>query len=127
MSRIEKIITVEAPLEDAYAQWTQFEEFPRFMEGVDRVVQIDDRTLRWTATVAGREKQWTARIVDQTPDTRIAWRSLDGTQNDGAVLFSRVDAGTTEIRLVVDADPEGIVEAAGDRLGVPRPPGERRP
>ena len=67
MSRIEKIITVEAPLEDVYAQWTQFEEFPRFMEGVDRVVQIDDRTLRWTATVAGREKQWTARIVTRPP------------------------------------------------------------
>jgi uncharacterized membrane protein len=117
MSRIEKTIVVEAPLEDVYAQWTQFEEFPRFMDGVERVVQIDDRTLEWTATVAGREKRWTARIVDQTPDVRIAWRSLDGAQNDGAVLFSWVDPGTTEIRLVVDAEPEGIVEGTGDRLG----------
>jgi uncharacterized membrane protein len=117
MSRIEKTIVVEAPLEDVYAQWTQFEEFPRFMDGVDRVVQLDDQTLEWTATVAGREKRWTARIVDQTPDERIAWRGLDGAQNDGAVLFTPVDAGTTEIRLVVDADPEGVIEEAGDRLG----------
>jgi len=86
------------------------------MEGVDRVVQIDDRTLEWTATVAGREKSWTARIVDQTPGVRIAWRSTSGTQNDGAVMFSPGGAGT-EIRLVVDADPDGIVEQVGDRLG----------
>ena len=117
MSRIEKTIVIDAPVDDVYAQWTQFEEFPRFMEGVDRVVQIDDRTLEWTATVGGREKRWTARIVDQTPGVRIAWRSLDGAQNDGAVLFSMVDAATTEVRLVVDGDSEGIVEEAGDRLG----------
>ena len=117
MSQIEKTIVVEAPLEDVYAQWTQFEEFPRFMDGVERVVQLDDRTLEWTTTVAGREKRWTARIVDQTPDVRIAWRSLDGARNDGAVLFTWVDAGTTEIRLVVDAEPDGIFEGAGDRLG----------
>lgn len=116
MSRIEKKIVVEAPLDDVYAQWTQFETFPEFMEGVDRVVQIDDRTLEWTATVAGREKSWTARILDQTPGVRIAWRSASGAQNDGAVMFSPDGAGT-EIRLVVDADPEGIVEQVGDRLG----------
>ena len=118
MSRIEKTIVVEAPLEDAYAQWTQFESFPEFMEGVDRVVQLDDRTLEWTATVAGREKRWTAEIVDQTPDERIAWRSTEGAQNDGAVLFAPAGDRSTEIRLVVDADPEGIIEEAGDRLGV---------
>ena len=117
MSRIEKTIHIEAPIEDVYAQWTQFEEFPSFMDGVKSVVQLDDRTLEWTATVAGRERRWTARIVDQTPGVRIAWRSLDGAQNDGAVLFSPADGGTTEIRLIVDADPEGIVETAGDRLG----------
>ena len=117
MSQIEKTIVVEAPVEDVYAQWTQFEDFPAFMDGVDRVVQLDDQTLEWTATVAGREKRWTALIVDQTPDERIAWRGLDGAQNDGAVLFTRVDAGTTEIRLVVDADPEGVIEEAGDWLG----------
>jgi uncharacterized membrane protein len=117
MSRIEKFIRIDAPVDDVYAQWTQFEEFPRFMEGVDRVIQLDDRTLEWWATVAGREKHWTARIVDQTPNVRIAWRCLEGGQTDGAVLFSPIDAQTTEIRLVVDADPDGITEVVGDRLG----------
>lgn len=118
MSRIEKTIVVEAPLTDVYGQWTRFESFARFMEGIERVVQLDDRTLAWTATVGGREKRWTARIVDQTPDVRIAWRGLDGARNDGAVLFSPTEDGETEIRLVVDADPDDIVEQIGDRLGI---------
>jgi uncharacterized membrane protein len=117
MSRIEKTIVVDAPIEKAYAQWTQFEEFPRFMDGVERVVQLDDQTLEWTANVGGRQKRWTAKIVDQTPLVRIAWRGLDGAENDGAVLFTEAGEGTTEIRLVVDAEPEGVVEEAGDRLG----------
>ena len=117
MSTIEKTIVVDVPVDVAYAQWTQFESFPVFMEGVDRVVQLDDRTLEWTATVAGREKRWTARITDQTPGVGIAWRSLEGAQNDGAVLFTPAGEGATEIRLVVEADPDGIVEEVGDRLG----------
>jgi uncharacterized membrane protein len=117
MSRIEKTIVVDEPVEDVYAQWTQFESFPSFMEGVDRVIQLDDRTLAWEATVAGRTKRWTARIVDQTPNTRIAWNSVEGAQNDGAVLFEPTGTGSTEIRLVVDAEPEGLVESAGDALG----------
>src|SRR3954470_23896329 len=118
MSRIEKHIVVDAPLDDVYAQWTQFESFPEFMDGIDRVVQIDDQTLAWWATVAGQEKTWKARIVDQTPNERIAWRSIDGAQNDGAVLFSPAQDGGTEIRLVVDVEPDGITEQVGDRLGI---------
>jgi uncharacterized membrane protein len=117
MSTIEKSIVVDAPVADVYAQWTQFESFPMFMEGIDRVVQLDDRTLEWTATVAGREKRWTARITDQTPGVGIGWRSLEGAQNDGTVLFTSVGEGATEIRLVVEADPDGIIEEVGDRLG----------
>jgi uncharacterized membrane protein len=117
MSRIEKTIRVDAPIKEVYAQWTQFESFPMFMEGVERVVQLDDRTLQWTADVAGRTKEWTARIVDQTPNTRVAWKSVEGAQNDGAVMFAEIGPGTTKIRLVLDADPEGVVETAGDALG----------
>lgn len=117
MSRIEKTIEVDAPLEEVYAQWTQFEEFPRFMEGVQRVEQLDDRTLDWEAEVAGRTKSWTARITDQTPNQRIAWRGMDGAQNDGAVMFQPAGDGRTEVRLAIDADPDGIVEEVGDRLG----------
>jgi uncharacterized membrane protein len=118
MSRIEKTIVVNAPLTAVYDQWTQFESFPRFMEGVDEVRQLDDRTLAWTADVAGRTKRWTARITDQSPGQRIAWMSIDGARNGGAVTFRAVDDAATEIRLVVDADPEGIIEEAGDRLGM---------
>jgi uncharacterized membrane protein len=88
------------------------------MEGVDKVVQVDDRTLDWTASVAGRTKTWQARITDQTPSERIAWKSIDGAQNDGAVTFAASSPGQTEIRLVVDADPDGIIETVGDRLGL---------
>jgi uncharacterized membrane protein len=94
------------------------ETFPTFMDGVDRVEQLDDRTLRWSASVAGRTKEWTARIVDQTPNTRIAWQSVEGARNDGAVMFSETGSGTTDIRLVVDAEPDGLVETAGDALGL---------
>ena len=127
MSQIEKTIVVEAPLEDVYAQWTQFEEFPRFMDGVERVVQLDDRTLEWTATVAGREKRWTARIVDQTPDVRIAWRGLDGARNDGAVLFTWVDAGTTEDPARGGRRARWHLRGRRRSARVPRSPGQRRP
>ncbi len=118
MSRIEKTITVDASIDSVYGQWTQFESFPSFMEGVDNVIQVDDRTLDWTASVAGHTKTWQARITDQTPPERIAWKSIDGAQNDGAVTFRATAPGQTEIRLVVDADPEGIIESVGDRLGL---------
>jgi uncharacterized membrane protein len=117
VSRIEKTITVEAPLDAVYAQWTQFESFPGFMEGVRRVEQLDDRTLAWEAEVGGRTKRWTARITDQTPDARIAWRSMDGATNDGAVTFRSVGDEGTEVRLVVDVAPDGVVETVGDHMG----------
>jgi uncharacterized membrane protein len=117
MSKFEESITVAVPVRVAYDQWTQFEDFPKFMDGVERVKQIDDRTLRWTASVAGRTKEWEAEIVDQTPDRRIAWKSTDGAENAGAVLFNPTGPDRTEITLRLDAEPEGAVESAGDALG----------
>ena len=99
MARFEDTIDVDAPIRIVYDQWTQFEEFPRFMDGVDRVVQRDDRTLDWTAHVAGQRKQWTAEITDQTPDTRIAWKSISGDPNAGVVLFESLAPGSTRITL----------------------------
>ena len=117
MSRFEETIKVHVPVRVAYDQWTQFESFPKFMEGVKRVEQLDDKTLRWTASIAGQEKAWQAEITDQTPDTRIAWRSTDGAENAGAVLFKPAGPQETEVTLRVDAEPEGPVEKAGDALG----------
>ncbi|MBX3028550.1 MAG: SRPBCC family protein [Chloroflexi bacterium] len=117
MSRIEKTIEVEAPLTTVYGQWTQFESFPEFMDGVTRVEQVDDRTLTWEAEIGGRTRTWMARVTDQTPDVRIAWMTIDGAQNDGAVTFRPITDRRTEVRLVIDADPDGIIEEVGDRLG----------
>jgi uncharacterized membrane protein len=117
MARFEDSIDVDVPTRTAYNQWTQFEEFPQFMDGVDRVVQLDDKTLRWTATVAGRKKEWTAEITDQTPDVRVAWKSVDGDDNAGAVLFEPAGSGATHITLKLDAEPDGAVETIGTSLG----------
>jgi uncharacterized membrane protein len=117
MPRFEDSVEVSVPVRVAYDQWTQFEEFPRFMEGVERVVQRDDKTLDWTAEIAGQRKEWTAEITDQTPDTRVAWKSVSGDDNAGAVLFEPLGAGRTRVTLKMDADPEGVIETIGANLG----------
>ena len=116
MTRFAKSIDVDVPVRTAYNQWTQFQQSPQFMEGVDRVVQLDDKTLQWTATV-GADEGWTAEITDQTPDRRVAWKSVDGADNAGAVLFEQVGSGTTQVTLKLDAEPDGPVETVGTSLG----------
>lgn len=117
MSRFEHTVTVDVPVREVYDQWTQFEEFPRFMEGVTNVVQQNDRTLQWTAEIGGRQRTWTAEITDQTPDTRIAWKSVSGAENGGAVLFAPEGPDRTKVTLRMDVDPDGFVESVGDALG----------
>ena len=116
MAEIEKSIDIKAPLREVYNQWTQFEEFPGFMEGVEEVRQLDDKRLYWRAKIAGKEKEWHAEITDQTPDRRIAWKHLDGPYNAGAVLFDRILEGT-RVTLKLVYDPEGVTENVGDALG----------
>jgi uncharacterized membrane protein len=118
MSTIEQSIDVNVPVRTAYNQWTQFEEFPRFMEGVEEVRQLDDTRLHWKTTVAGREKEFDAQITEQRPDERIAWRATQGVDQAGVVTFHRVDDDRTRIMLQLEAEPEGAVEKAGDVLGV---------
>jgi len=117
MANVTESIDVTVPLSTAYNQWTQFEEFPQFMEGVKSVTQLDDTRLRWVAEVAGQEKDWIAEITEQAPDMRVAWRSMSGAENAGVVTFHRIDDGTTRVTLQMDVDPEGIVETAGTALG----------
>lgn len=117
MSRFEEQITVDVPVRVAYDRWTRFEDFPSFMDGIKSVEQLDDKTLRWTASVAGVDRTWTAEIVDQTPDTRVAWKSIDGAENAGAVLFEAAGAEQTQVILRIDAEPEGVLESVGDALG----------
>lgn len=117
MARVEKSIEVAVPIAVAYAQWTQFEAFPSFMEGVDRVVQRDDQFLDWTATVGGASKSWTSKIVDQTLNKRIAWKAVEGAENAGAVLFSELTPDRTLVKLTMEVEPEGAVETVGTALG----------
>jgi uncharacterized membrane protein len=117
-SKIEKSIDVEVPVRAAYNQWTQFEEFPRFMEGVEQVQQIDDRRLHWRANVGGKTLEWEAEIAEQIPDKRIAWRSIGGKKNAGVVTFHRLTDDRTRVMLQLDYEPEGFTENVGDFLGV---------
>ncbi len=117
MSQIIEAIDVEVPVRTAYDQWTQFETFPRFMDGVEKVVQLDDTTLEWTAKVAGVQKTWRAEITEQRPDDRIAWTSIDGARNAGVVTFHRLDDQRSRVTLQLDVEPEGVVESTGDALG----------
>lgn len=111
-------IDVNVPVRTAYNQWTQFEEFPRFMEGVKEVRQITDTTLHWRAEIAGREEEWDAVISEQIPDQRIAWTSITGAKNAGVVTFHYIDPNTTRVTLQIDYDPQGVIENVGDALGM---------
>lgn len=117
MSTVEKSIEVELPVRTVYNQWTQFEEFPRFMEGVEQVTQLDDTRLHWVAEIAGVKREWDAEIVDQQPDRRIAWRSIDGTGNGGVVSFEPIGTASTRVNLQMEFEPEGLAETVGDKLG----------
>jgi uncharacterized membrane protein len=116
MTDHQKSIVVDRPVTTVYNQWTQFEEFPQFMEGVERVVQLDDRRLHWVAEIAGTRREWDAEIVDQEPDRRIAWRSIDGTPNGGVVTFEP-EGDRTRVNLDLDVEPQGALEKVGDKLG----------
>ena len=118
MSTVTKSVDVTVPIQTAYNQWTQFEEFPRFMEGVKSVTQTDDTHLHWVAEIAGKEKEWDAEISEQHPDERIAWTSTSGARNAGVVTFHRLDDNKTRVTLQMDVDPEGLIENVGDWTGV---------
>jgi uncharacterized membrane protein len=118
MATIKKNKDVDVPVRTAYNQWTQFEEFPRFMEGVRSVKQLDDKRLQWHAQIFQRDERWTAEIVEQIPDKRIAWRSTSGSRNDGVVEFQPIDGDHTRITLQIDYEPEDTVENVGAALGV---------
>lgn len=118
MSTIEKSIDVDVPISTAYNQWTQFEEFPRFMGGVDSIQQIDDTHLHWKVSVGGVEREFDAEVTEQHPDERVAWKSMAGPQHAGVVTFHRIDDDKTRVTLQMDWEPEGFVEKAGAVLQV---------
>ncbi|GGZ06721.1 SRPBCC family protein [Streptomyces nitrosporeus] len=119
MSMVKESVEVEVPVRTAYNQWTQFEEFPRFMEGVEEVRQLDGRRNHWITKVSGVKREFDTEIVDQLPDERITWRTTTGeTRQKGTVRFQRLDDTHTRVELVMDVDPSGVAERTGDLLGV---------
>ena len=115
---VEKDIVVDVPVRTVYDQWTQFEEFPRFMGGVQQVTQLADDRLEWVAEIGGVRRQWVARILEQTPDRKVAWAATEGATNAGAVTFQDLCDGRTSVRLELEYEPEGFVEQVGDKLNV---------
>jgi len=116
MSTIEQSIEVDVPVTTAYDQWTQFEEFPKFMEGVERIEQITPTRTHWRTRIAGVVREFDAEIDEQHPDQRVAWHTLGKPRQAGVVTFHRISDGTTRVMLQMDFEPEGLAEQAGDKL-----------
>ena len=117
MTSVTKSIDVDAPIERVYNQWTQFETFPQFMSGVDRIVQVDDRRQHWTVTVGGVEREFDTEVTEQHPEERIAWKSIDGTTHAGVITFHKLNPEQTKVTVQLDWDPSGPVETAGALVG----------
>ena len=115
-TQVSRTVTVNVPVSRAYNQWTQFEEFPRFMGGVQRVTQLDDDRLDWVAEIAGVRRQWQAKILEQVPDRKVAWAATEGATNAGSVTFEDLGGDQTSVSLFLEYEPEGIVEKAGDAV-----------
>jgi carbon monoxide dehydrogenase subunit G len=119
-SQVEKTVEVDVPVRTAYDQWTQFEEFPQFMSGIDEVTQVGDTLTHWVAQIAGVRREWDAVILEQVPDRKVAWAATTGATNAGAVYFQSLGPERTLVRLELEYEPEGLVEKVGDALDVVR-------
>jgi hypothetical protein len=117
-TKVEESIQVDVPVSTAYNQWTQFEDFPHFMGGVKEVRQLGDQRLHWVAEIAGVKREWDAAILEQVPDTKIAWAATSGATNAGAVRFLPAGPTSTTVYLTLEYEPEGVVEQVGDKLGI---------
>jgi uncharacterized membrane protein len=117
MSTIEESIDIEVPVSTAYSQWTQFESFPNFMEGVERVEQHGDTHLHWVAEIGGTRREWDAEITEQHPDERIAWKAVDQDGPDGVVTFHKLGDNRTRVMVQMDYEPQGMKESAGAMIG----------
>ncbi len=118
METVKESIDVTVPVSTAYNQWTQFEEFPKFMEGVESVTQIDDTHLRWVAEVGGERREWRAEIVEQVPEEKLAWRAIEVNGPNGIVTFEPLGEEKTLITVEMSYEPEGLKETLGAKIGL---------
>jgi ribosome-associated toxin RatA of RatAB toxin-antitoxin module len=117
-TKVEKSVLVNVPVSVAYNQWTQFEDFPRFMGGITSVTQLSDDRLEWVAEIAGVRRRWEAKVLEQVPDRRVSWAATEGATNAGEVTFEDIGGGQTSVHLSLEYEPEGLVEKVGDKLNV---------
>ena len=117
MSTVEQSIDIAVPVRVAYDQWTQFESFPQFMDGIEEVRQLDDTHLHWRANIGGHDVEWNAVITEQIPEERVAWRSTDGTPNAGVVTFHRLGDESSRVMVQIEHETEGVMERVGSALG----------
>jgi uncharacterized membrane protein len=118
METIKESIDVNVPVSTAYNQWTQFEHFPKFMEGVESVTQIDETHLAWAANIGGARREWEAEIVEQVPDRKIAWRATSGNGPNGMVTFESLGSDSTLITVEMAYATDGLMEQLGAKVGV---------
>jgi uncharacterized membrane protein len=120
MPKIRDSIDVQVPVQQAYNQWTQFEEFPKFMDGIQSVQQLDETHVQWVAEIRGESREWTTEITDQQPDEKVAWKTIDGeVRNDGVVTFEQVGDNKTRVNVEMDVQSDSPTEnVAGDLLGI---------
>ncbi|MDQ6918925.1 MAG: SRPBCC family protein [Candidatus Dormibacteraeota bacterium] len=117
MAEVTKSIEVPVDVTTAYNQWTQFESFPQFMEGVQEIRQIDEKHLHWKAEIGGKVEEWDAEITEQIPDDRIAWRATNGAPNAGVVTFHHIAENESRVTLQLEYAPQGLAEKVGEALG----------
>ncbi len=118
MPQMTDSIDVKAPISAVYALWTRFEDFPKFMGGVERITQQTDERLHWEVSIAGVDREFDAEITEQHKDERVAWRSIDGETHAGVVTFHRIDDAMTRVNVQIDWKPQGAVEAIGALLQI---------
>ncbi len=118
MASVEQSIELDVPVRVAYDQWTRFEDFPKFMDGVEEVRQLDPTHTHWRTKVGGKEEEFSAEITEQHPDERVAWHSTSGPSHAGVVTFHRLSDERSKIMLQLDVEPDGVVEKVGAAIGV---------
>src|ERR1700755_2186821 len=118
MTTVTESVDVNVPVRTAYNQWTQFEDFPQFMDGVREIRQLDERHTHWKTEIGGVKREFDAEITEQLPDERVAWKSVEGEKQAGVVTFHVLDETHTRVTVQMDFEPQGLIENAGDKLGV---------
>ena len=119
MTTVTESVDVNVPIGTAYNQWTQFEDFPKFMDGVESIAQTDPTHTHWVTKVAGQTREFDAAITEQHPEERVAWKSTGGdTKHAGVVTFHRLTDDETRVTIQLDWEPQGVVEKVGSAVGV---------